>query len=203
MTEAEIITKVRAIMNEAGNDVTLGLLSEDTISLDEYIRSVIPDAVNIMIENSPFRCVNRKSATADISESDGAGIIVIPKDYVSLIALQLSGWKRIVSKTFELASEEYKVNANLYTKAGANKPVVFNSYNGDDRVLECYPGEKAISLFVYEARYKSTDGLALDPNDPVAIAVCYMCASLVYGIFENDTTSKVMSATAINLLPKK
>lgn len=203
MTEAEIITKVRAIMNEAGNDESLNLLSEDTISLDVYIKSVIPDAVTIMIENSPFRCVNRKSAAVNVSESNGAGIIVIPSDYVSLIALQLSGWKRIVSKTFELGSEEYKINCNSYTRAGINKPVAFNSYNEDGRILECYPSEKAVSLFAYEARYKSIDGLALDLNDPVAIAVCYMCASLVYSVFENANTSKEMQTTAINLLPKK
>jgi hypothetical protein len=203
MTEAEIITKVRAIMNEVGNDENLTLLSEDTISLDQYIKSVIADAVNLIVDNSPYRCVNRKSATANVSLVNGAGIIVVPEDYISLIALQLDGWKKIVAKTFELDSEEYKVNANSYTKAGINKPVVFNSYDATGRTLQCYPYASAISLFAYEGRYTPGGSIALNVNDPVAIAICYMCASLVYGIFENDTTSKVMSATAINLLPKK
>ena len=51
MIETEIISKVRSIMNEIGDEDSLTLLSEDTVKLDEYIKSVIPDAVNIVIEN--------------------------------------------------------------------------------------------------------------------------------------------------------
>ena len=62
MTEQEIIKKVRVIMNEAGEEAKLSLLSEDTVNLDEYIKSSIPDAVNIVIANSPVRCVNKKQS---------------------------------------------------------------------------------------------------------------------------------------------
>ena len=40
MTETEIISKVRAIMNEIGEEASLSLLSEDTVKMDEYIKAL-------------------------------------------------------------------------------------------------------------------------------------------------------------------
>lgn len=60
MTEQEIISKVKAILNEIGEEETLSLLSEDTVKIEEYIKVVIPDAVSLVQMNSPVRCVNKK-----------------------------------------------------------------------------------------------------------------------------------------------
>lgn len=200
MTETEIISKVRAIMNEIGEEASLSLLSEDTVKMDEYIKSVIPDAVNIIIENCPNRCVNRKTdTTTQVSD----GVIIKPDDYVRLIALQLTGWKRMVSLTYPIGSKQYKLQTNEFTTAGVNKPVAIDSYTADKQILLCYPKESSIALFVYEAKYNSADGLKLDSSDPVAIAVCYMCASLVYSIFENQNTAKEMRDLSLSMLVQK
>ena len=61
MTAQDITTKVRAIMNEAGAEETLTLLSEDTVKLDTYIESVIPDASNLILSVSPVRYINTKA----------------------------------------------------------------------------------------------------------------------------------------------
>lgn len=45
MTETEIIAKVRTLMNESGGEDAGELLTDDTLKLDDYIVSVIPDAV--------------------------------------------------------------------------------------------------------------------------------------------------------------
>lgn len=195
MTETEIISKVRAIMNEIGEEASLSLLSEDTVKIDEYIKSVIPDAVNIIIENCPNRCVNRKSASPTISN----GIINQPSDYVRLIALQLTGWKRMVSRTYPLDSKQYRQQTNEYTSAGVNKPIVID-YSG---TLLCYPKENTVDVFVYEAKYNSPDGVSITSSDPVAISICYMCASLVYSIFENQNTAKEMRDLSLSMLVQK
>lgn len=201
MTETEIVTKVLSILNEIGESAALTLLTEDTVKIEEYIKSVIPDAVDLAILNSPNRCVNRKSSpSVTVTVSDGCSIISKPSDYVSLIALQLNGWKRIVTKAYDIGSESYKHQKNTYTRSGVNKPTVFNSYSSSGDILECYPSESSLSLFVYEGKYSSTDGLSLDAGDPIAIAICYLCASLVYSIFENPNTAKEMKGIAINLL---
>ena len=209
MTELEILEKVRAIMNEAGSEESLTLLDEDNIKLDTYIKSAIPDAVNLVAQNSPVRCVNMKSDTAIIktmATDSNSGYITLPSDFVSLIAFKISSWKRIVAQLFSINSEEYKAQAGGYQTAGLNKPMCFLSYSGATKILEFYAkgmvDGDAISTFAYEARYNSTSGLDLDKNDPLAQAICYMCASLVYSVFENTQTSKEMQTIALNLIPK-
>ena len=199
MNETEIISKVRAIMNEIGDEDSLTLLSEDTVKLDEYIKSVIPDAVNIIIENCPNRCVNRKSPTVSIAN----GSISLPSDFVRLVALQLTGWKRTVTKSYPIESEQYKTQTNEFTTAGVHSPVAISAYKSGP-ILLCYPPESAVDFFIYESAYNSTDGLSLlSASDPVAISVCYMCASLVYMIFENSASSKNMRDQALDLLTQQ
>lgn len=209
MTQDQIITKVRSIMNEAGADETLSLLSEDTVKLDEYIKSCIPDAVNLVVINSPFRCVNKKAYTpAQIhNNGDGTGYVDLPTDYISLIAFKMTAWKKTVVKAAPANSLVYAAQCNPVTRAGKNKPVCVINYVSGDRVLEYYSigisDTPAVSLFLYEAKYDSTAGLNLEENDPIAIAVCYMCASLVYSIFENSNTAKEMKLNALSLIPQQ
>lgn len=209
MTEQEIITKVRAIMNEVGEEAGLKLLSEDTVKLDEYIKCSIPDAVNIIIFNSPVRCVNKKSgATSRVTfSSEGTGYVTIPDDYVSLIAFKMSGWKRMVSVLHPVTSEEYKIQTNEFTRSGTHKPVCFLNYDKTGkRILEFFAvgtsTPATIDTFVYEGRYKPEEGIDLQANDPLAASICYMCASLVYSIFENEKTAKEMQTVSLNLIHK-
>ena len=207
ITEDKIVKKVRSIMNEIGEDSNYSLLDEDTIKIDEYIKSCIPDAVAMAINNSPNRCVNPKSSTTSTvtNNQDGTGSIELPDDFISLVAFKMNGWKRIVSKAYTLDSDEYKQQMNPATRAGKNKPVCILSYNGTGkRTLEYYSIGKqetpTVSIFVYEAAYNAVNGLNLTESDAIYGAVCYLTASLVYSIFENPATAKEMQAVAINLI---
>ena len=206
MTEQEIISKVRNIMNEEGTESSLSMLSEDTLKIDDYIKNAIADAVNIVDLNSTVRCVNMISGEGStLTTTDGnGGTIALPDDYVALIALKIANWKKIVCKALPVSSEEYKCETNEYTRGGINNPIVFESYGSTGKVLEYFtPGSGiSISVFKYEARYNSTDGLNLVKDEPLAIAVCYMVASLVYSRFENPNTAKEMQTISLNLIPK-
>lgn len=209
MTEQEIIKKVRTIMNETGEDTNLSLLEEDTIKLDEYIKSVIAEAINIIISNSPVRCVNKKSGNnLTINKTDNdSGYINLPNDYISLIAFKITGWKRISVNVYNPDSEEYKAQCNDFTRAGIYKPICISNYKNGERILEYYAvgtdPNPSIETFIYEAQYDRTVGLNLNMNDPLVDSICYMCASLVYSIFENEKTAKEMQTISINLIPKK
>ena len=207
MTEQEIIAKVRTIMNEAGEETMLTLLSEDTVKLTEYIKSAIPDAVSIVMANSPVRCVNKKVGNVmATSGGSGTGYVLLPEDFVSLIAFKMPGWKRMVAVLHPVDSEEYKVQCNEFTRSGISKPMCFLNYNKTgQKVLEYFAtgtSGTTVDTFVYGGRYSSTEGIDLSGNDPLASAVCYMCASLVYSIFENEKTAKEMQTISLNLIPK-
>ena len=48
MTLAEVKLKIRTILNETGSEDSFSLISVDTVKLDDYIESVIPDAVRFV-----------------------------------------------------------------------------------------------------------------------------------------------------------
>lgn len=207
IAQEDIVSKVRSIMNEIGEDANTSLLEEDTIKIDEYIKSCIPEAVALVIQNSPNRCVNPKSSTSAsvTNNGDGTGYVLVPADYISLVAFKMAGWKRIVSKAHDLGSEVHKAQGNPATRAGKYKPVCVLSYNKTgDKVLEYYSIGKedtpTVEMFVYESKYNESDGLNMESGNPLFGAVCYMCASLVYSIFENPNTAQQMQTIAINLI---
>ena len=207
MTQSEIIAKVRLIMNEAGADQILSLLNEDSIKLDVYIEGCISDAVNFISSKSKFACVNKKSKSVTDSDikinADGSGYVVLPEDYVSLIAFKMKDWSRVVVSAAMEGTEVAAAQSNKYTRAGKCKPVCVLTHNEIGRILEFYSvgEESSVSLFLYEARY--SDGIPGGEQDPISTAVCYMCASLVYSIFENKITAEEMKAIAFELIPKE
>lgn len=208
VSQERIVEKVREIMNEAGENAVqpdAGFLSEDTLSLDKYIVSCIPDAVLMVITNSS-RCVNPKenSSVSVVQEAgENYGHIVCPDDFVTLVALKMKGWKRIVSKTYGTDSETYRAQCNEATRAGTYKPVGILTVDAQGKkVIEYYSvkAEHQVEMFVYEASYNEEEGLNMNESDSAFAAICYMTASLVYSIFENPDTAKQMQVIAINLL---
>lgn len=207
VTENEIVSKVKAIMNEIGEDTNSSLLDEDTIKIDEYIKSCIGDALSLIILNSGIKSINPKKDTGTKANKndDGSGYIILPDDFVKLLAFKMNGWKRAVSVAYPLDSEEAKRQANIYTRGGENKPICLLSYSPEgEKILEYYSlgseADHTISLFVYEAAYDSESGINVSSSDPIFYALCYMAASLVYSIFENPNTAKEMQTIAINYI---
>lgn len=203
MTLQGIKEKVRTIMNEAGKDETLALLSEDTIKLDDYIASCIPDAVNLIVLSSPLRYLNASSVTSIVNNVDGVGVIDLPSDFLRLASIKLDTWKRAVFTAFEEGSEGYKIQHNPVTRSGVNKPCCALSFNSNGPALECFPSGKLSYFFYVRSSDSDVTGSGLGQlKDILHPAVCYMCASLVYDIFEIQATSDRMKAIAISLIPQ-
>ena len=194
-------------MNEIGEDTNTSLLDEDTIKIDEYIQACIGDALLLVIQNSPFESVNPQTAEnlQATKNADGSGYVILPDDFVSLINFKMEGWKRSVSIAYPLSSEIYKHQTNEYTRGGINKPVCILSVNADGKkILEYYsvPTDKEhkIEVFVYEGGYTPKEPINIEKNSRLFAALCYMCASLVYSIFENANTSKEMQNIAQRII---
>lgn len=204
VTKEDIISKVKAIMNEIGEETNASLLDEDTIKIEQYIESCIGDALSLVILNSTRPVNPKKCNTSATSNGDGTGYVVLPDDFVKLIAFKMSDWKRAVSKTFPLDSEKAKEQANVYSRGTKSKPVCVLSYSPDGKkIIEYYSTSAtspSVSVFVYEASYDGSSGINIGSSDPAYYALCYMTASLVYSIFENPGTAKEMQTIAINYM---
>lgn len=204
VTKEAIISKVKAIMNEIGEETNASLLDEDTIRIDEYIESCIGDALALLMLNST-RPVNPKNCTESATvKEDGSGYVVLPDDFVKLIAFRMEGWKRTVSEAYPLGSEKAKHQSNVYSRGTKSKPACVLSYSPEGKkILEYYSigkGEQStISVFVYEASFDGSE-VNMESYSPEFHALCYMTSSLVYSIFENPSTAKEMQTIAINYI---
>lgn len=205
MNKAEITAKTLVILNEAGGDTELTLLSEDTLRVSDYIGKSIPEAVRLVQMLSPSRCVNPKNGNPQVSlvhdKERGRGSFSVPTDYVSLIGVQLKSWKSVCVSADTMSSDAYLRQCNSFTKSGVNSPVCILGHNDDGvKSIFLYPCSESdtLTMFVYESRFEDGDNL---PDD-ISLAVCYMTASVVYTIFENKASAEAMQQLAVACIAK-
>lgn len=217
MKHADIVQKVRDILNEHGGDNALSITT-DRVLLDEYIECAIPDAVIILAQRG-FR-VNPKTQNTRNPKTQNTGNAVVgeqgndiklPGDFVSLIYVKLGQWKRKVTRVTEVGSPEYNMAMNVYTAPGVNTPMCYKE--GD--TLICLPDKpvksndtpavESVDTFImeYNAEYKKPENdntVALTASPKEAAAVCYMTAALVMGMFGDDLGKQRLSDISTNML---
>ena len=195
MEHAKIVQKVRDILNEHGGDDGLSIAT-DRVLLEEYIESAIPDAV-IMLAQKGYRV----NVCNDNPAMQGEKIL-IPDDFISLLAVKFQNWKKMVTRVTEIGSLEYNIAMNTYTAPKANSPMCYRQ--GD--FLVCLPAGD-IEGFEYNAQYypygedgEIEDDYELKAEAKEATAVCYMAAALVLGMFGDDEGKQRMSDVSTNML---
>ena len=204
---SELVKKVKLVINEAGDESGVSLLSADTRSLDETIAELLPRAVIFVQKNkgSAAGRVNTKAAVpSDLTitaDGDGGGMLVLPTDFVALVSFQLAGWQSPVYRLCAHDSREAAWQHCRYTRAGCCRPVCVETFTqGGERCAQLFPlpsGEAARPLhFVYEATFDTADGLR-GYDSWMVDAVVYQCASLLYTMFERYDAANSMLALAL------
>lgn len=207
ITTDGLVKRVRRLVNEAECDKELTLLSEDTLSIDTHILRLLPQAVAMVQKNkgTGAGCVNPRSVgseEASIADNgDGGGMMLLPDDYVSVVSLQLCGWRRPCTLLYAGSSAEALAQGNSHTRAGLCRPVCVEGVDGQGkRAAMLYPltADMALKHFVYEAAFNAEDGL-IGGDAVLEDAVAYYCAALLYSVFERrDQAASFLSlATAL------
>ena len=212
MGTKELVKRVRRLVNETENDMALSLVSSALPSLDDNIVALLPQAVSMVQKHKkrvgePVNVKNMSSAIINVADNgDGGGCIPLPDDFVGPVAVQLEGWNRVVTTVHDDASPEALRQKSEYTRAGCCKPVCVESVNAaGERVLLLYPlpsGEVKMKLFSYEAAF-SPEGGELRCSASMADAVVYMCAALLYNMFERYDAANVFMSMAVALCNDK
>lgn len=187
MSITDIEKSVRTILNEHGSDDTLSI-GTDRVLLDSYIAQAIPDAV-VMLAQKGYR-VNPKEETSK-AVTDGA--YTLPNDYISLLTVKGSNWKKVVNKITVIGSPEYNMAMNSNTAPTVNRPMCYELRG--DLILLPIPEKIDIEYNTTVATNSSINAL---PKE--ATAVCYMAAALVCGMFGDDNGKQRLSDIATNLL---
>lgn len=167
MEHDEIVNEVLTKLNEHGyTSDELSLITDDSVSLVDYVETAIRDAVTKI-----DRC-NPKGI-----EIDETGIIALPKDFVSLLEVHGDTWKKVVSIITEKDTPEYNIAMNEYTSPGVHSPMVFRDGIRNLKILPASSG-----VMYYNASY---DGSGIT-GEYEARLVADLAASIVYKIFGQD-----------------
>ncbi len=204
ISESTLVDKVRLLLNEAGDDSGVSLISDDTLLLDRHIRGLLPEAVLFVQMNKAQGTVNVKSTISAAIRvlAEGCAEIVLPADYVRLVSLKLSSWSTPCSFTCSAGSRMESLQKNRYMRAGVSSPVCVEACNdSSESVLKAYPvsdRDVAVSIehLVYEARYSPGEGISGD-DDSLVSAVAYHCASLLCNVYGKFDAANVFMGLAV------
>ncbi|MBR3884257.1 MAG: hypothetical protein IKJ31_05805 [Bacteroidaceae bacterium] len=207
ITTENLKAKVRFLLNEANDDSDVTLLTVDTRKIDDYIEMLLPEAVLFVQKNSNRCGVNTKSATIAkekiTTAADGSGYLPLPDDFVRLVKLQMTGWKRPCNILYPNDTAIALAQGNVHTRAGWCKPIAVQDYTAEGlNALFFYSLPVGVApnveAFIYEARYVPENGLSGN-DDTLHEAVAYQCAALVFNVFDKRDSAASMLSIAASL----
>lgn len=218
--KAEFISRVMQIMNELGwNDTeSNAFIGSDTTKVKGHIESVFVDAWRKAVNIFPKTYFTIKDFSDQKLVSDiphGTGYIVLPEDFYSLFSFKMKGWQ-VSSETLIPSSDPIaRIQANEFIRGNVVRPVCVLSNKaikeriGDEiiptqkDVLEYYSVPVGSKQEIEEALYIpliSPLSESAKLNEKLFIPLAYLCASMVFSIFEKQEIAQVLEAKATEII---
>ncbi|MFV0587074.1 hypothetical protein [Bacteroides reticulotermitis] len=220
MMKAVFLARVMQIMNEMGwNDTESdSFLGSDTTKVKEHIESVFVDAwrkaANILPKTYfTIKDFSEQRLLTDIAL--GTGCIVLPDDFYCLLSFKMCGWQVSADTLLPASDPLARIQANEYTRGNVVRPVcVLNTkpimeYNDGEvdyihkDVLEYYSLPVGIKHKVEEALYVPLIAPLSDDtvlSDKLLAPLAYICASMVFCIFEKTEVAQVLENKATEII---
>lgn len=163
------------------NSHSESLLSDgdlDTLTLDEIIMSKLTDAVRMVETEAPATMLESGHDFGDnifIGE-DGKGFVILPGDFMRLVAFRMSDWKRTVFEAISDNDPLYPLQSSKWKGICGNpeKPVCAIVRRSEGKVLEFYSCTDNTAT-VAQATYVPIPKIDMDGGIDVA-EDCYRAA---------------------------
>lgn len=218
--KAEFIARVMQIMNELGwNDTeSNAFIGSDTTKVKGHINKVFVDAwrkaVNIL-PKTYFTIKDFSKQQFFPDTTTGTGYIVLPDDFYTLFSFKIKGWQ-VESETIYDSSEPIaRIQANEYTRGNVCRPVCIKNKRAIERIevaesiieikdtLDYYSVPKGFKHIVLKAFYIPIIAPLEDEpqlNEKLFIPLAYLCASMVFYIFEKPDIAQVLENKATEII---
>lgn len=197
----ELVKEVRIALDE--NVEWNGVLLDDSASLtlDEIIRQKIVHATRMLIDETPAADIGngRDFREAPVVWHGKAGRILLPDDFLRLIAFRMSDWAMAVRDMGRDDTEEYVMQSSPVPGIGADAqhPAVFRTRIQGDDILEFFGSVP--SAEVIEAEYMpepyAVDGI-IDIPEKLKTDIIYRAAGLTAMAVKDDTLSQNLIAVS-------
>lgn len=179
----------------------------ETLSLEDIIRSKIEEAVRRVETAAPVHFLEEGHdfSSGIYWNGDGSGWVLLPDDFMRLIAFRMSDWERTVYEAISVDDPLYAKQSSRYKgiRGNVQKPVCAIVNRAEGKALEFYACKDNTAMIV-RAGYLPYP--SIDANDGIDIsqrcyeAVIYTIAALVaatYGDSEKTTNLNELSKTLI------
>lgn len=203
---AEVARAVRIALDQ--NNVSEQLLNEsdiDTLSLEEIIRSKIEEAARRVETAAPVHLLEEGHSFGEAVfwEKYESGWVLLPDDFMRLIAFKMSDWERTVYTAISADDPEYLKQSSRYKgiRGNVQKPVCAIVNRAEGKALEFYSCNSE-SAYVSRASYlpypKVDEDGGIDISEKCYTAVVYMAAALTlltYGEADKASAMTELSKT--------
>lgn len=188
----------------------------DTLSIDEIIESKIVDAARFVESNAPSYMLNGGQPLGTTTDGvtsyniswksavgNGMGSIILPEDFMRLVAFQMTDWSRPGTVITE-DTPEYAMQSSRYpgVRGCPQKPVVAIVPRSNGLILEFYSCTAGTSVSVKHGRYLSipaiTDG-TISLCEKLKDAIEYYAAYLTCITLSDMTAAAHLKVTAFEL----
>lgn len=200
----EIERDVRTAIDE--NRTSEQLITDgdvETLSLNDIIRSKIEEAVRRVETTAPVHYLEEGHVFGDAVywESNGSGWILLPDDFMRLVAFRMSDWERTCYMAISADDPTYDLQSSRYKgiRGNVQKPVCAIVNRAEGKALEFYScdSEEAYvkrASYIPYPRMDEDDGI--DISERCYTAVVYTAAALVLTAYGASEQAAAMSALA-------
>lgn len=180
----------------------------DTLTLDEIIQAKLTEAVRMVEMEAPLSMLE---SGHDFGEQDiyinkaGKGFVILPDDFMRLIAFRMSDWGRTVFEAITESDPRYALQSSRFKGICGNpeKPVAAIVRRSEGKVLEfysCRDNTATVAQAVYLPYPRIDDDGGIDVAEECYEAAVYRAASLALASVGDQlsTTMLEMSRALIN-----
>lgn len=204
----EIAREVKIALDQnMTSDQLLSTGDVDTLSLDEIIKSKIVEGVRRVEIEVPTYLLEEGHTFGDAIYwgEDGSGWILLPDDFMRLIAFRMSDWERTVYHAISADDGEYVKQSSRYKgiRGNVQKPVCAIVNRQEGKALEFYScnSETAQVVRASYLPYPSIDSTGgVDISERCFTSVVYRIASLVLLTFGDAEKATLMENLSKSLL---
>lgn len=197
-----------AIDMNRGDEPLLMEGDSDTLTLDESIHAKLADAVRMVEMEAPAIMLESGhdfGGEGVFIGKDGKGFVVLPDDFMRLVAFRMSDWHRTVHDAIDENTPEYAMQSSRWKGICGNpeKPVCAIVRRPEGKVLEFYSSrddtaEVTQASYVPRPRIDAVGGI--DVAEDCYRAAVYRAAALVLSSLGDglSTTMLEISKSLIN-----
>lgn len=196
-----------AIDQNMTNEQLMATEDIETLSLDDIIRSKIVEAVRRVETLAPVYFLEEGHTFGDAvywGELE-SGWVLLPDDFMRLIAFRMSDWERTVYTAISVDDVRYAKQSSRYKgiRGNVERPVCAIVNRPEGKALEFYSCKSNTaypSIALYLPYPKIDENGGVDICERCYTAVVYMTASLVVSVYGESERATLLTELSKSIL---